>query len=511
VNTAALLAATARTFGQARAVSVGDRPVWSYAQLHERVALLAGGLRRVPGVVAGDRIALVMKNGPAYFELLWAAWHAGLCAVPVNAKLHPKEVAYIVENSGARLCFVSSGLGIDAPAMGWAPAEAARVIAIDDDAYRALGRGDPLPMQPVDPAQPAWLFYTSGTTGRPKGATLTHRNLQAMVWRYYADIDQVSTDDTMVHAAPMSHGGGLYSLPQIARGGHQVVPESQGFEPAEMVDLINHYREVSFFGAPTIVMRIVNDPAAARLRAEHMKTLYYGGAPMYLEDLRRAMDVFPGSLLQIYGQGETPNTITSVSKAMHADRHHPRYEERLASVGVARTGVEVRVVDADDRDLPPGEIGEVIVRSDIVMAGYWNNPQANASALRGGWLHTGDLGTLDAEGFLTLKDRAKDLIISGGTNIYPREVEEALLLHPAVDEVSVIGRRHADWGEEVVAFVVMRPGQAATDAELDQVVVENIARFKRPKAYFRVPALPKNNYGKVLKTELRARLAAGGG
>jgi long-chain acyl-CoA synthetase len=222
------------------------------------------------------------------------------------------------------------------------------------------------------------------------------------------------------------------------------------------------------------------------------------------------MEVFPGSLLQIYGQGETPNTITSVSKAMHDDRQHPRHEERLASVGIARTGVEVRVVDADDRDLPPGEIGEVIVRSDIVMAGYWNNPQANASALRGGWLHTGDLGMLDAEGFLTLKDRAKDMIISGGTNIYPREVEEALLLHPAVDEVSVVGRRHPDWGEEVVAFVVMRPGQSATDAQLDQVVVENIARFKRPKAYFRVAALPKNNYGKVLKTELRARLAGGG-
>ncbi|MBU6270480.1 MAG: AMP-binding protein [Betaproteobacteria bacterium] len=507
MNTAGFLAATARSFGEARAVSVGDRLIHTYAQLHERVARLAGGLRRHPAVAAGDRIALVMKNSAPYFELMWAAWHAGLCVVPVNAKLHPREVAFILENCGARLCFVSPDLGMDFTAMGGQPPALAALISVDDDAYRALCRADPLPMQAVAEHDPAWLFYTSGTTGRPKGATLTHRNLRAMALRYYADIDSVSTEDTMLHAAPLSHGGGLYSLPQIARGGHQVVPESQGFDPSEMVDLIGRYRQVSFFGAPTIVMRIVNHPSAARLRAEHMKTLFYGGAPMYLEDLRRAMTVFPGSLLQIYGQGETPNTITSVSKAMHSDSAHPRHAERLSSVGIARTGVQVRVVDPDDRDLPPGEIGEVICRSEVTMAGYWNNPQASEAALRDGWLRTGDLGSFDADGFLTLKDRAKDLIISGGTNIYPREVEEVLLLHPALAEVSVVGRHHADWGEEVVAFLVERPGQRVSDAELDALVVAHIARFKRPKAYFRLEALPKNNYGKVLKTELRARLA----
>lgn len=509
MNTAALLAATARSYGQARAVSLGDRPIWNYAQLHERVARLAGGLRRHPSVQAGDRIALVMKNCPAYFELMWAGWHAGLCIVPVNAKLHPREVAFILEHCGVKLCFVSPDSGLDLASMGSQPSALARIISIDDDEYRALFSDDPLPLQPVAEAQPAWLFYTSGTTGRPKGATLTHRNLLAMTLRYYADVDQLGSDDTMIHAAPLSHGGGLYSLPQIARGGHQVVPDSLGFDPSEMVDLIDGYRKVTFFGAPTMVMRMVNDPSSARLKLDHMKTLFYGGAPMYLEDLKRAMGVFDGCLMQMYGQGETPNTISYVSKAMHADRSHPRYDERLSSVGIARTGVEVRVVDADDRDLPPGEIGEVICRSDVVMAGYWNNPVANESALRDGWLHTGDLATFDSDGFLTLKDRAKDMIISGGSNIYPREVEEALLLHPALHEVSVIGRRHADWGEEVVAFIVLRPGQSASDAELDQVVIDNIARFKRPKQYFRVDSLPKSNYGKILKTELRQLLAGG--
>ncbi|NDG42803.1 MAG: long-chain fatty acid--CoA ligase [Betaproteobacteria bacterium] len=204
MNTAALLAATARSFGQARAVSLGERPIWNYAQLHERVARLAGGLRRHPSVQAGDRIALVMKNCPAYFELMWAGWHAGLCIVPVNAKLHPREIAFILEHCGVKLCFVSPDSGLDRVSMGSQPSALARIISIDDDEYRALFSDDPLPLQPVDDAQPAWLFYTSGTTGRPKGATLTHRNLLAMTLRYYADVDQLGSDDTMIHAAPLS-------------------------------------------------------------------------------------------------------------------------------------------------------------------------------------------------------------------------------------------------------------------------------------------------------------------
>jgi long-chain acyl-CoA synthetase len=200
-------------------------------------------------------------------------------------------------------------------------------------------------------------------------------------------------------------------------------------------------------------------------------------------------------------------TITGLDQRMHADKAHPRWRERLGSTGVARTGVLVRVVDADDRDLPAGEIGEVVTRSDCVMQGYWRNPQANAEALRRGWLHTGDLGSLDADGFLSLRDRSKDMIISGGSNIYPREIEEVLLRHPDLVEVSVVGRPHPDWGEEVVAFTVARPGAAVAPEALDRLCLDHIARFKRPRQYHFVDALPKNNYGKVLKTELRKMLS----
>jgi acyl-CoA synthetase (AMP-forming)/AMP-acid ligase II len=250
-----------------------------------------------------------------------------------------------------------------------------------------------------------------------------------------------------------------------------------------------------------MVTRLVASPEFAAADHRGLKTIVYGGAPMYVEDLKRALDLVGPKLQQIYGQGEAPMTITGLS-----NRAHPRWEERLGSAGIARTDVEVRVVDAEDRDLPAGEPGEVLARGDVVMPGYWRNEEATRETLRGGWLHTGDVGALDAEGFLTLKDRSKDLIISGGANIYPREVEEVLLRHPAVAEASVVGKPDRDWGESVVAFVVARPGAAVGERELDALCLAEIARFKRPKSYVFLDALPKNNYGKVLKTELRKRL-----
>lgn len=506
MNIANLLHASARSFPDQLAVSFGDRPVHRYSGLAARVAALAGGLRSLPGVKHGDRIALVMKNCPQYLELMWACWHAGLCVVPVNAKLHWREVAYILNNSGARYCFCTDDL---LESLAPLPSEAPglqRLIDVESADYGWLAGSNPVALEVVSEQMPAWLFYTSGTTGKPKGATLTHRSLLAMTLRYYPDIDQVSCADTMIHAAPLSHATGLYSIPHFAKGSHHVIPASQGFDVGEMFDLIGMYRETTFFTAPTMLTRMVNDSGSARAKIDHIKTVFYGGAPMYLEDLKRALNCFGPRMWQGYGQGETPNTITALSKQMHADSSHPRYEQRLSSVGIPRTGVEVRIVDPAGRDLPPGEIGEVICRSDVTMAGYWNNPEATASALRDGWLYTGDLGTFDEERFLTLKDRSKDVIISGGSNIYPREVEEALLMHPDLLEVSVIGRAHADWGEEVVAFVVARPGCRLSDADLDRVCLEHIARFKRPKQYFHIDALPKSNYGKVLKRELRGLL-----
>ena len=358
------------------------------------------------------------------------------------------------------------------------------------------------------PDETAWLFYTSGTTGRPKGAMLSHRNLLAMTTSYFVDVDHVDPDDCILHPAPMSHGSGLYILPHVAAAARQVVPESGGCDIDEIFALIEAHPGAAFFAAPTIVHRLVNSAAATRADTRNLKTIVYGGGPMYAADCKRAVAVFGNKLVQIYGQGESPMTITALSKAAHAATAHPRYEQRLASVGIPHSVVEVAVADAEDRLLPPGEVGEVLVRGETVMTGYWRDPGATADALRGGWLHTGDVGVFDADGFLTLKDRSKDLIISGGSKIYPREVEEVLLRHPGVAEVSVVGGEDEDWGEIVVAFIVAHERADLDEPALDRLCLEHLARFKRPKRYVFVDALPKNNYGKVLKTALRRQLAA---
>lgn len=506
MNLAQLLVKAARSHGDRPAVSLGHQVLYDYRQLAHRTAVLAGNLLVRHGLEPRDRVALVMKNSPEYPELLFGAWHAGLAAVPVNAKLHPREIAYILEHSGARLAFVSPDLAAGlAPLVGEIPSLQA-LIRTDAPDYGALFAGAETPCHDVQDDALAWLFYTSGTTGRPKGAMLTHRNLLAMTLNYFADVDGVSEQDCIVHAAPMSHGSGLYGLPHVAKGANQVIPESGGFTPEETLELIARWPGATFFFAPTMLTRLINSPALAGADTRNLKTIVYGGAPMYAEDMLEALRLLGHKFVQIFGQGESPMTITVLPRSAHADTGHPRYRERLASVGVARLNVEVGVVDEHDRPLPVGQVGEVVCRGEVVMAGYWLNPEASAAALRGGWLHTGDMGCFDAEGYLTLKDRSKDMIISGGSNIYPREVEEVLLRHKEVLEVSVVGRPHADWGEEVVAFVVPRPGAAITAEMLDALCLEHIARFKRPKDYRFVESLPKNNYGKVLKTELRLRL-----
>jgi acyl-CoA synthetase (AMP-forming)/AMP-acid ligase II len=341
------------------------------------------------------------------------------------------------------------------------------VIATRSRAYDALlAAGEPLRPEPGMPTDCAWLFYTSGTTGRPKGALLTHRNLLFMSQCYYADIDQLDERDTHLLAAPVSHGAGLYALPFLLKGAHQIVLPH--FDVPAILDIVKRHRQVSLFAAPTMLTWLVHAPEIAAADLANLRTIYYGGGPMYVADLERALEIFGARLYQLYGQGESPMTITGLSQRLHADSAHPRWREQLASCGYPRSGVLVRIVDDDDRDVPPGEIGEVITRSDCVMDGYWQNPDANAETLRGGWLHTGDLGSMDEDGLLTLRDRSKDMIISGGSNIYPREIEEVLLRHPDLVEASVVGRPHPDWGEEVVAFLVPRPGAAVAPAELDR-------------------------------------------
>ena len=414
MNLAALLHRTALLHGALGGVASGDRILHTFAQLERRVAALARNLTGRLGLAPGDRLALAMRNSPQYVEAMFAAWHAGLTAVPINAKLHPREFEYILGHSGAKLCLVTPDLAEPLAMLG---VEGLRLIDVDSAEYEALVRGEPAPVAEVDPNDVAWLFFTSGTTGRPKGAMITHRNLLIMSASYFADVDTIAPGDCILHAAPISHGSGQYMLPQIAAGAMQVIPASGGFDADEILDLAGVHTGMTIFAAPTMVKRIVEHPRAAVADTRGLKTIVYGGGPMYVADCKRAMAVLGPKLAQIYGQGESPMTITALSKVRHADTDHPDYEARLASVGTAHTVVEVRVVDPDDRTLPPGEIGEILVRGDTVMRGYWRNPDSTAHTLRGGWLHTGDLGAMDAAGFLTLKDRSKDMVISGGSNV----------------------------------------------------------------------------------------------
>ncbi|HWH29670.1 MAG TPA: AMP-binding protein [Mycobacteriales bacterium] len=492
------------------AVAEGDRVHATWSALARRVAAVATGLRDGFGLSPGDRVAVVLRNRPEYLEAMFGAWHAGLVAVPVNARLHRDEIAYVLDHSGSAVVVTDDEHGDDVvPLVDRLDRLRAAVLAPGLDWERLAGAA---PGGLVDraPDDPAWLFYTSGTTGRPKGATLTHRNLLMASLSYYADLDHLRPSDAVVHAAPISHGSGLYGLPHVARGAVSVVPESGGVDGEEIALLLGRWSGVTMFAAPTMVKRLTGEAAVAQADLSHLKAIIYGGAPMYLADLEAALDVFGPRLAQIYGQGETPMTITALSKAEHADRNHPRWRERMQSVGFPRTDVEVRVVGDDDRELAPDQVGEVVVRGDVVMTGYWEQPEATAETLRGGWLHTGDMGSVDQDGYLTLRDRSKDLIISGGMNVYPREVEEALLHHPGVRAAAVVGRPDPEWGEAVVAFVVPAE-QRPAEADLDRTCLERIARFKRPKEYRFVDALPTNNYGKVLKRELRERLRAEAG
>lgn len=507
MNLAQLLWRQARVAGDRIAIFEGTQPWATHAQWARRSAGLAQRLQAA-GLRPGDRVLLFMRNHPRYLEVLWAAWWAGLVVVPVNAKLHPAEVEWIIDNAQARWAFVTADI---------APHPLAGLERqVDVEAPEAEELFTPLPglsdhePWPCRPDDIAWLFYTSGTTGRPKGVMLTHRNLMTMGLTYFVDVDPVSSADAIVYAAPMSHGCGLYAIPHLMAGARHVVPASGGVDPAELFALGRTLGPLSTFAAPTIVKRLVDHAEAQGLTrddcAAAFKTVVYGGAPMYLEDIRRALRVMGPRFVQIYGQGETPMVGTALSRAHLMDESHPRHLQRLASVGVAQTPVEIRVANEHGEALPTGEIGEVLVRGDTVMAGYWRNPDATAQTLRDGWLWTGDVGCLDDDGFLTLKDRSKDLLISGGSNIYPREVEEVLLTAAGVSEVAVVGAPDPEWGEVVVAFVVAKTGAALTADALDAHCLDRIARFKRPKRYVFVSELPKNHYGKVLKTELRARL-----
>ena len=495
MNLANWLARMGTSRGATPALFNGTDQIATYQGFARAAAVLAGGLLTC-GVKPGDRVGIFMTNRPDYLIVLFGIWYAGGVAVPVNARLHGKEAAWILHHAEAAFCFASNGLDADLANAGYAGE------ILEAGQLKGSPCVEPAARAPDDLA---WLFYTSGTTGRPKGVMITHRMLMTMTLSYFSDVDAVDASHATLYAAPMSHGAGLYALAHVLKGARHVCPLSGGFEPAEIFELADHFGQMHLFAAPTMVKRMTQVAREVGAKGQGLRRVIYGGGPMYVSDILEAVDCFGAIFAQIYGQGEAPMAITALSAEEVAARSPPDWRMRLGSVGRVQSGVDLRICGPDGRTVPAGQAGEIMVRGDLVMPGYWRNPEGTAKAFVEGWLLTGDIGVMDKSGYVTLQDRSKDMIISGGANVYPREVEECLLLHPQVREVSVVGRLSADWGEDVVAFVVPE-GATMDTAALDAHCCENIARFKRPKAYFAVPDLPKNNYGKVLKTELRERL-----
>ncbi|MGA9253648.1 MAG: AMP-binding protein [Roseobacter sp.] len=499
MNLAHWLARQAQIDPDRPALFLGRDCVADYGTFWSDARAVAGWLA-AQGVRPGDRVAIYMKNVPDYLTVFYGIWTVGAAVVPINAKLHGREAAFIVANSGASHVFASPELdqalaGIDT---------SVPIITVPSSAFEMQRRHSPLAeIAARSPDDLAWLFYTSGTTGKPKGVMMTHRMLTSMSLCYQMDVDQVTGDDATLYAAPMSHGAGIYSMLHVRVGARHVCPPSGGFEPAEIFDLAAHFGNTHLFAAPTMVKRMTDAARAGGCKGEGLRTIVYAGGPMYNADIIDAVDHFGPLFVQIYGQGECPMGITALSRADVADRSHPTWAARLLSVGRAQSAVEVAIGTAEATVLPLGEHGEIMVRGDTVMPGYWQNDTATTRTIVNGWLMTGDMGFMDADGYVTLQDRSKDMIITGGSNVYPREVEEVLLTDPDVHEVSVVGKPHPEWGEEVVAFIV----GPFDPAKLDRICLDNIARFKRPKSYIAIDELPKNNYGKVLKTELRALLS----
>jgi long-chain acyl-CoA synthetase len=504
MNLANLLTNAARSFPERPAVSVGDHRLYDYAAYGAFSARIAGAFRDRLVLHPGDRVALAMTNSPEYLAILFAIWRAGLVAVPANAKLHARELAYIVENCGARLCLATADI---AESLARLLPRSVRLIVPGEKDWLDLIAVDPDGVTERRPEDLAWIFYTSGTTGKPKGAMLSHRNLMTMAVAYLADIDSLSGEDCFFHLAAQSHATGLFGLSHITKATHQVLPPSGGFDPGEISDLLSLNHSATLFVPPTGLRRLLHHRAFGRANIDSIRTVLLGAAPVFASDLKAGYELLGPRLWNGYGQGESPCTITAMPKALLASAIEAGDESLMVSVGVPRTGIEVSIFDGDDRPLPSGEVGEVVVRGDTVMAGYWNQPEASAVALRSGWLHTGDLGAFDGRGFLTLLDRAKDLIISGGSNIYPREIEDVLLQDPNVAEAAVIGVPDPDWGESVMAVLVAAPEAAVDLGRLERLCLDQIARFKRPKHWRVVDALPKNSAGKVLKRELRVRFA----
>ena len=435
--------------------------------------------------------------------MLGAVW------VPTNFRLTPPEVAYLAQNAAAAAHIMDPSC--DAHAAACREANPAATIHLDlQTNWESLYDQPPLDHPAdVDRDHPCWLFYTSGTTGRPKGGILTHGQMGFVVTNHLCDLMPGTTeDDASLVVAPLSHGAGVHALPQVAAGAPTILPESDRLDPAEIWRLVERHRVTNMFTVPTILTMLTRSDAVDHHDHRSLRYVIYAGAPMYRADQQHALSKLGRVLVQYFGLGEVTGNITVLPPRLHSEADDPRFP--IGSVGMPRTGIDIAILGPGGERLASQETGEICVRGGAVFAGYWNNAEATEKAFRDGWFHTGDLGHLNDQGFLWITGRSSDMFISGGSNVYPREIEEALLLHPAVAEACVLGMPHPKWGESGVAVVVLRSGATATKADLLAHLDERLARYKRPAEVVFWPELPKSGYGKVPKLDIRRQLEAAG-
>jgi len=488
----------------------------TYRAFADRVHRLCNALQAL-GIRKGDRLAVLMFNCHRYLELYYATADIGALIVPLNIRLSSGEVTYILKDSGSNTVFAGPEFvpllteirpelsamehyiftGDTSPAEGW-------------HAYEPLlesARPDFQPT-PVTPQDLAGLFYTSGTTGYPKGVMLSHANLVSNA--YHILVSRLwQEEEVYLHACPMFHladGPTGHAITWLG-GTHVVIP---GFKPELALEVMERERVTATLLIPTMVNFLVNHPDVGKRDLRALRNIAYGGSAMPVELARRAMQTLSCTFCQAYGLTETAPLLTLLPPEQHVAEGPPEQTQRLLSCGRAVMGVRVRVVNEQGQDVQPGEVGEIIAKGPNIMCGYWNKPQETAEALRDGWLYTGDLATVDAEGYIYIVDRKKDMIITGGENVFSTEVENVLYTHPAVLEAAAVGMPDERWGEAIKAIVVLRPGSTATEEEIIEHCRARIAHFKIPRSVdFHEGALPKSGSGKILKRELREQYWTG--